>query len=59
MGTEATVCDGFREWEGKFKGRVRVGAEPWSAVSETPLRFGQRVTASRREGLIVHVERHG
>lgn len=50
------ALDTFREQDGRYKGHVRLSGERWNAVSQAPVKTGDRLHVSRIEGLTVHVE---
>lgn len=44
------------EESSSFHGRIRIGAESWSAQSTTPVTSGKTVRVIERQGISLHVE---
>ncbi len=60
VGRTADVLSGFQQSdsEGKrFSGRISYRGSQWDATSEEPFQPGQRVTITRRDGMILIVRR--
>jgi len=56
IGNIVVADEEFLEYDGRFKGKVRIGLERWTAFSDSPISAGAQVTVSGRDGLILHVE---
>ncbi|MFO7994472.1 MAG: NfeD family protein [Marinobacter sp.] len=52
----ATALDDFQEQDGQYRGHARLSGERWNALSQAPVRAGDRLHVSSIEGLTVHVE---
>jgi membrane protein implicated in regulation of membrane protease activity len=59
LGKEVTVIEAFSPADARFKGRVSLGGERWSANSSSALTKGEIVSVQAREGLVLSVERQG
>jgi membrane protein implicated in regulation of membrane protease activity len=57
LGKEVTVIETFSPADARFKGRVSLGGERWSANSSAALTKGEIVCVQAREGLVLSVER--
>ncbi|KPP96866.1 nodulation protein NfeD [Marinobacter sp. HL-58] len=51
-----TALDGFRKHDGHYRGHVRMNGERWNALSDAPVKAGDRLRVTAIEGLTVHVE---
>lgn len=52
----ATALDEFQEYDGYFRGHVRMSGERWNAACKTPVSDGDRLRVTALEGLTVYVE---
>ena len=53
---EATADEDFVSDGSRYRGRVQIHGELWSAVSEMPLQAGDALSVVRRDGLTLHVQ---
>lgn len=53
---QVTALDKFRDHDGQYRGHVRLSGERWNAVSQAPVKAGDRLHVTSIDGLTVHVE---
>ncbi|NMT62865.1 NfeD family protein [Marinobacter orientalis] len=51
-----TALDEFQQSDGHYRGHVRMNGERWNALSQAPVKAGERLRVTAIEGLTVYVE---